>query len=78
MMGQRDATLWKPYRQPLLSHCVFFPSEAVVIVSGWGKQFLQRFPETLMEVRFNLCPIEMPLPCIDPSCSMLFLRDLEF
>lgn len=30
----------------------------MVIVSGWGKQFLQRFPETLMEVRFNLCPRE--------------------
>jgi hypothetical protein len=28
----------------------------MVIVSGWGKQFLQRFPENLMEVRYNLYP----------------------
>ena len=30
----------------------------MVIVSGWGKQFLQRFPETLMEVKFNIYPSE--------------------
>ncbi|ELK00795.1 Mannan-binding lectin serine protease 1 [Pteropus alecto] len=27
---------------------------AVVIVSGWGKQFLQRFPETLMEIEIPI------------------------
>ncbi|XP_029795517.1 mannan-binding lectin serine protease 1 isoform X2 [Suricata suricatta] len=28
--------------------------EAMVIVSGWGKQFLQRFPETLMEIEIPI------------------------
>ncbi|KAM9582708.1 mannan-binding lectin serine protease 1-like [Trichechus inunguis] len=27
---------------------------AMVIVSGWGKQFLQRFPETLMEIEIPI------------------------
>ncbi|XP_053420226.1 mannan-binding lectin serine protease 1 isoform X2 [Nycticebus coucang] len=27
---------------------------AIVIVSGWGKQFLQRFPETLMEIEIPI------------------------
>ena len=48
----------KTRRQPDRSHCVFSPPGAMVIVSGWGKQFLQRFPETLMEVKFNIYPSE--------------------
>lgn len=56
--GAERCDLPKTPQQPLCSHCVFSPPGAVVIVSGWGKQFLQRFPDTLMEVKFNLCPTE--------------------
>lgn len=56
--GLKDATFRKRHSSLFCSHCVFSPPGAVVIVSGWGKQFLQRFPDTLMEVKFNLCPTE--------------------
>uniref|UniRef100_A0A8C6DCY4 Complement C1s subcomponent n=1 Tax=Moschus moschiferus TaxID=68415 RepID=A0A8C6DCY4_MOSMO len=55
---ENDVALVELSRGPVLNDFVMpiclpqGPSEegAVVIVSGWGKQFLQRFPETLMEI----------------------------
>uniref|UniRef100_A0A8C2NI54 Complement C1s subcomponent n=1 Tax=Capra hircus TaxID=9925 RepID=A0A8C2NI54_CAPHI len=54
---ENDVALLELSRGPVLNDFVMPiclpqgpPEEgAVVIVSGWGKQFLQRFPETLME-----------------------------
>lgn len=50
------------------------PPGTMVIVSGWGKQFLQRLPENLMEVGFNSHPTNNhhlacvgPLPCVLPA-----------
>ncbi|XP_061269262.1 mannan-binding lectin serine protease 1 isoform X3 [Bos javanicus] len=56
---ENDVALLELSRGPVLNDFVMPiclpqrpPEEgAVVIVSGWGKQFLQRFPETLMEKR---------------------------
>ncbi|XP_059955260.1 mannan-binding lectin serine protease 1 isoform X4 [Mesoplodon densirostris] len=55
---ENDIALVELSKSPVLSDFVMpiclpqGPSQegAMVIVSGWGKQFLQRFPETLMEI----------------------------
>ncbi|XP_059775955.1 mannan-binding lectin serine protease 1-like [Balaenoptera ricei] len=55
---ENDMALVELLKSPVLNDFVMpiclpqGPSQegAMVIVSGWGKQFLQRFPETLMEI----------------------------
>ncbi|XP_005201541.1 mannan-binding lectin serine protease 1 isoform X2 [Bos indicus] len=59
---ENDVALLELSRGPVLNDFVMPiclpqrpPEEgAVVIVSGWGKQFLQRFPETLMEIEIPI------------------------
>ncbi|XP_010852216.1 PREDICTED: mannan-binding lectin serine protease 1 isoform X2 [Bison bison bison] len=59
---ENDVALLELSRDPVLNDFVMPiclpqrpPEEgAVVIVSGWGKQFLQRFPETLMEIEIPI------------------------
>ncbi|XP_025142498.3 mannan-binding lectin serine protease 1 isoform X4 [Bubalus bubalis] len=59
---ENDVALLELLRGPVLNDFVMPiclpqgpPEEgAMVIVSGWGKQFLQRFPETLMEIEIPI------------------------
>ncbi|CAN0525971.1 unnamed protein product [Rangifer tarandus platyrhynchus] len=59
---ENDVALVELSRGPVLNDFVMpicLPQEpleegAMVIVSGWGKQFLQRFPETLMEIEIPI------------------------
>ncbi|KAF4020903.1 hypothetical protein G4228_012390 [Cervus hanglu yarkandensis] len=59
---ENDVALVELSRGPVLNDFVMPiclpqgpPEEgAMVIVSGWGKQFLQRFPETLMEIEIPI------------------------
>ncbi|XP_032731504.1 mannan-binding lectin serine protease 1 isoform X2 [Lontra canadensis] len=59
---ENDVALVELLESPVLSDFVMPiclpegpPEEGdVVIVSGWGKQFLQRFPETLMEIEIPI------------------------
>ncbi|XP_069331313.1 mannan-binding lectin serine protease 1 isoform X3 [Eulemur rufifrons] len=59
---ENDVALVELLDSPMLNQFVMpicLPEEppqegAVVIVSGWGKQFLQRFPETLMEIEIPI------------------------
>ncbi|XP_030185672.1 mannan-binding lectin serine protease 1 isoform X3 [Lynx canadensis] len=59
---ENDVALVELLESPVLSDYVMPiclpegpPQEgAMVIVSGWGKQFLQRFPETLMEIEIPI------------------------
>ncbi|XP_012927622.2 mannan-binding lectin serine protease 1 isoform X2 [Heterocephalus glaber] len=59
---ENDVALLELLESPVLNNFVMpvcLPEEpsqegAVVIVSGWGKQFLQRFPETLMEIEIPI------------------------
>ncbi|XP_012645082.1 mannan-binding lectin serine protease 1 isoform X3 [Microcebus murinus] len=59
---ENDVSLVELLDNPTLNQFVMpicLPEEplqegAVVIVSGWGKQFLQRFPETLMEIEIPI------------------------
>nr|XP_055164349.1 mannan-binding lectin serine protease 1 isoform X3 [Nyctereutes procyonoides] len=59
---ENDVALVELLESPVLNDFVMpicLPEEppeegAIVIVSGWGKQFLQRFPETLMEIEIPI------------------------
>ncbi|XP_041587806.1 mannan-binding lectin serine protease 1 isoform X3 [Vulpes lagopus] len=59
---ENDVALVELLESPVLNDFVMpicLPDEppeegAIVIVSGWGKQFLQRFPETLMEIEIPI------------------------
>ncbi|XP_063117289.1 mannan-binding lectin serine protease 1 isoform X2 [Cavia porcellus] len=59
---ENDVALLELSESPTLNNFVMpicLPEEpsqegSMVIVSGWGKQFLQRFPETLMEIEIPL------------------------
>ncbi|KAF5922247.1 hypothetical protein HPG69_007135 [Diceros bicornis minor] len=59
---ENDVALVELSESPVLNNFVMpiclpeGPSQegAVVIVSGWGKQFLERFPETLMEIEIPI------------------------